>query len=64
MWLYWREAHEYFMTPFAIFLWGSALVCDLIYPFVFYRIRKTERVLADGSKVPAGKVEFSNGKSK
>ena len=48
---YWKEAHEYFLSPFAIFLWCTGLVCDLIYPFVFYHIRKTEKVLPDGKKV-------------
>lgn len=40
------------MSPFGVFLWGTGLVCDLIYPFIFYEIRKTERVLPDGSKAP------------
>jgi hypothetical protein len=37
---FWREAHEYFMDPFGIFLWGTGLVCDLIYPFILYQVRK------------------------
>ena len=57
MWLYWREAHEYFMSPFGIALWGTGLACDLVYPFVFYQIRKRETVLPDGSKAPGLKVE-------
>lgn len=58
MWYLWREAHEYFMSPFGIFLWGTALVCDLIYPFVFAEVRKTEDVLEDGSKM-AGLDDYS-----
>ena len=55
-WYFWREAHEYFMSPFGIFLWATGLVCDLIYPFVFYHIRKTEKVLPDGRKVRGASV--------
>ncbi|TVY18345.1 Terpene cyclase andB [Lachnellula arida] len=62
MWYMWREAHEYFMSPFGIFLWGTALVCDLIYPFVFAEIRKTEEVLPDGRKVAGGNKIHANGK--
>ena len=39
------------MSPFGIFLWGTGLVCDLIYPFVLYQVQKTEKVLLDGSRV-------------
>ncbi len=53
-WYFWREAHEYFMSPFGVFLWGTGLVCDLVYPFFFYQIRKTEKVLPDGSRVRGG----------
>ena len=50
-WYFWREAHEYFMSPFGVFLWVTGLVCDLIYPFVLYQVLKTEKVLPDGSRV-------------
>lgn len=53
-WYMWREAHEYFMSPFGIFLWGTGLVCDLIYPFAFAGIKKTEMVLLDGRKAAVG----------
>ncbi len=53
-WYAWREATEYFLNPFAIFLWSTNVVCDLIYPFVFARIRRTERVLQDGRKAAGG----------
>lgn len=49
-WYYWREAHEYFMSSFGILLWGTGLACDLVYPFFFYHVRKTEKVLPDGTK--------------
>lgn len=57
-WYAWREAHEYFMSPLAVFLWGTTTICDLIYPVVFTYIRRSERVLADGRKIAGG----SNGK--
>lgn len=56
MWYHWREAYEYFMNPFAVVLWVTALICDLIYPFVFAQIRKSERILLDGRKVAGDSV--------
>jgi hypothetical protein len=53
-WYFWREAHEYFMSPFGIFLWGTGFVCDLIYPLVLYEVQRTEKVLPDGSRVRGG----------
>jgi hypothetical protein len=44
------------MNPFAVVLWVTALVCDLIYPFVFAQIRKSERILLDGRKVAGDSV--------
>lgn len=49
------------MSPFAIVLLGTALVCDLIYPVIFARIRRSERVLPDGRKV-AGQGGNADGK--
>lgn len=51
-WWVWPEAHGFCMTPPGLFLWVTAVVCDVVYPFVFWRVRKSERVLADGRKVP------------
>lgn len=50
-WYFWPEAHGYFVSPFGVFLWGSGLVSDLVYPFLLYRIRQTEKILPDGRKV-------------
>jgi hypothetical protein len=50
-WYFWREAHEYVMTPLAIFLCGTALLCDLIYPFVLASVKNTELLLPDGRKI-------------
>ncbi|KUJ24430.1 uncharacterized protein LY89DRAFT_679574 [Mollisia scopiformis] len=62
-WWMWREAHEYFMSPFAVFMWVTCLVCDLVYPFFFARIRRTEKVLLDGRKAP-GSIEIEGKKSR
>lgn len=50
-WYHWRKAHEYFMSPFSVFLWGVGLVADLLYPFLLWEARKTERILPNGRKV-------------
>lgn len=50
-WYFWREAHGYFMSPFALFLWVSSLICDCIYPYALWVIKSTEHVLKDGRKL-------------
>lgn len=50
------------MSPFGVFLWGTALVCDLIYPFVFAEVRRTEEVLPDGSKMAGLSESGTDGK--
>ena len=52
-WYFWSEAHEYFVSPFGIFLLMTALICDTVYPFVLWQIQKTETILGDGRKVAA-----------
>jgi hypothetical protein len=44
------------MSPFAVVLWVTALISDLIYPFLFAQIRKSERVLPDGRKVAGDNI--------
>jgi hypothetical protein len=39
------------MSPFAVALWVTALICDLVYPIIFAQVRKTERLLPDGRRV-------------
>ncbi|KAK4203559.1 hypothetical protein QBC40DRAFT_274519 [Triangularia verruculosa] len=56
-WYFWTEAHEYFMSPFGMFLWVTCLVSDCVYPFALWKIQKTEVLLADGRKVAANSVE-------
>ncbi|KAK3317175.1 hypothetical protein B0T19DRAFT_286852 [Cercophora scortea] len=48
MWWYWPEANSFIVNPFAVFLLGTALACDLIYPFLLWQIRRTEVVGPDG----------------
>lgn len=54
-WAYyaWPEAHEYFVSAPAVFIWGVTTICDIIYGFVLYHIKKSERELSDGRKVAA-----------
>lgn len=64
LWWYWTDAHEYFMSPFALFLWVGGFVCDAAYAFVLWRIRQMERVLDDGRKEDGGDVGDSHGKKR
>ncbi|KAI9776735.1 MAG: hypothetical protein M1839_009379 [Geoglossum umbratile] len=61
-WYFWREAHEYFMSPFALFLWVTSFICDCVYPYVLWRIKNTEKVLGDGRRVGGNKVDSYNEK--
>ena len=61
-WYFWREAHQYFMSPFAIFLWATSLICDGVYPYALWCIKKTENVLPDGRKIGKHHVNSQNGK--
>lgn len=51
LWWYWPEAHGFVGHPLGIFLVGSAIFCDLVYPFVLGHVRATERILPDGTVV-------------
>lgn len=51
LWHYWPEAHGYFVNPLGMFINGTALFCDLIYPFALWQVRKTEVALPDGRLV-------------
>lgn len=51
MWYYWPEAHGYLVSWPSALLWGPAVICDLIYPFVLRRVRSTEVTLPDGRLV-------------
>ncbi|KAH8759819.1 hypothetical protein F5883DRAFT_465559 [Diaporthe sp. PMI_573] len=51
LWHYWPEAHGYFVNPLGMFICGTALLCDLVYPFALWQVRKTEVALPDGRLV-------------
>ena len=39
------------MSPIGLFLWVLGLLCDCVYPFVLWHVKKTEIVLGDGRKI-------------
>jgi hypothetical protein len=51
MWWYWPEAHEFIVSPLGVALWGISLACDVAYPFLLQRVRRTEAVLPNGQVV-------------
>ncbi|KAJ9149325.1 hypothetical protein NKR23_g4203 [Pleurostoma richardsiae] len=57
LWWYWPEAHGYFVNPFGIFLDLTWLLCDLAYPFLLWKVRQTERALADGRLISGEEYE-------
>ncbi|KAF2812242.1 uncharacterized protein BDZ99DRAFT_507581 [Mytilinidion resinicola] len=60
-WYFWPEGFPYVFNPFGVFIWATALACDLAYPILLWRIRKTERMLSDGSKA-SGEIQKPTGK--
>ncbi|KAK4161695.1 hypothetical protein QBC43DRAFT_336949 [Cladorrhinum sp. PSN259] len=69
LWLYWPEAHGYVVSWLSAFIWGPAIACDLAYPFVLRRFRRSEVVLPDGrvtggrgQRVPTDKTSAQDGK--
>lgn len=48
LWWHWPAAHGYIVNPFAVFLCVTSFACDVAYPIMLWRVRKTERVLPDG----------------
>lgn len=52
------------MSPFAVFLWATSLICDCLYPYVLWHIKNTEKVLGDGRKVAGNKMEHHDEKRK
>jgi hypothetical protein len=63
LWYYWPEAHGYFLNPFGISMLGTCLVCDIVYPYVLWRVRKSETILPDG-RIVRGDWAMSANKSK
>ncbi|OAQ92130.1 PaxB protein [Purpureocillium lilacinum] len=58
LWWYWPEAHGFVWHPLSIIIVGTSMACDVAYPFVLAHVRKTERVLPDGTVV-AGDVDVA-----
>lgn len=48
LWWYWPEAHGYWVSPLGVFLCGTALIADVVYPFLLYEVRQYEISLSDG----------------
>ncbi|KAK3376482.1 hypothetical protein B0T24DRAFT_550162 [Lasiosphaeria ovina] len=59
MWWYWPEAHGFIVSPFAVFLWATAIACDVAYPLVLWQVRRLEQVLPDGRVIAGGSLASS-----
>ncbi len=64
LWWYWPEAHGYIFHPVSIIMIGTALLCDLAYPFLLAHVRTTERVLPDGTIVAGHEVAAAEDKKR
>lgn len=64
LWYYWPEAHGYFVNPLGMFINGTALLCDLIYPLALWQVKKTEVALPDGRFVSREKFDDMQTKGK
>lgn len=62
LWWYWPEAHGFVWHPLGVFFIGTAVCCDVAYPFVLGHVQSTERVLADGSVAAADDEQAAAGK--
>ncbi|KAI6092231.1 hypothetical protein F4821DRAFT_225173 [Hypoxylon rubiginosum] len=62
MWWYWPEAHSYWIEPMSVFICGLSLICDIVYPFVLWHVRQTERVDVNGRLVGAHVLELNRKK--
>ena len=56
MWWYWPEPHGYIVSPQGVLLWGTAMACDGVYPFLLWRVRRSELILPNG-RVTQGAVK-------
>ena len=48
LWWYWPEAHGFFVNPLGVFLCATAVMCDLVYPYLLWKVRKSEQILPSG----------------
>lgn len=59
LWNWWPEAHGYFVNPLGIFICGTALLCDILYPFVLWKVKQTEVILQDGRIISRGEARHT-----
>lgn len=64
MWWYWPEAHEFIVSPLAAAVWGTSLACDAAYPFLLWRVRRTERILPNGQVVRGDETKQKSQRTK
>ncbi|KAK3313119.1 hypothetical protein B0H66DRAFT_632195 [Apodospora peruviana] len=69
MWWYWPAGYGFIVSPFAVFIWGTSMACDIVYPFLLWQVRRTELLLPDGRLVrcdsqPASTASSDHGKKK
>lgn len=64
LWHWWPEAHGYFTNPFGIFMCGTSLLSDIVYPFVLRKVRQTEKILAGGRIVRPDTPTMENKKKR
>ncbi|KLU82743.1 hypothetical protein MAPG_01812 [Magnaporthiopsis poae ATCC 64411] len=57
LWYHWPEGHPYVVSEISIFLMIVSIACDVAYAPVLWSVRRTEKILPDGSKVAANYVE-------
>ncbi|KAI5920885.1 hypothetical protein F4810DRAFT_394656 [Camillea tinctor] len=57
LWWHWPEAHGYVTTPVSIFILGFSFLCDALYGFVLWQVRKTERLLPNGRLARGGTIQ-------
>lgn len=54
LWRYWPEPHGFIVSLPGVLLWGTAMACDAVYPFLLWRVRRTEVVLPSGRVIRGG----------
>lgn len=66
LWWYWPDAHGYVFEPLSIIMIGTALLCDLAYPFLLVYVKSAETTLLDGTVVatPAAEAAASSQKKR
>lgn len=60
MWWYWPDGYSWMVHPFGVFLWGTSIACDIVYPFILHHVRQSEVQLPDGSLMRGDSSRPSN----